>query len=202
MTGQDKDCEGEASPWVRRFLPGVALGGRIMDVACGSGRHISLALREGYAVTAIDIDCSRIRERLKEEFGSIPEQVDLLEIDLEDGSTFPVPADSCDGVIVTNYLWRPILPGIVEAVAADAGILIYETFALGNERFGKPENPDFLLKPGELIDAVTGRLTPIAYEHGRLSNPDRIVQRIAAVGWDHRWLSDPPLLGAEPKQSV
>lgn len=194
MTGQDKVVLLEASPWVRRFLPGVRAGGRVLDVACGSGRNLSLALREGYIVTGIDSDCSKARERLTGEYGRWPAGADLVEIDLEDGSPFPVPEGACDGVIVTNYLWRPILTGIVEAVAADTGLLIYETFALGNERFGKPANPDFLLKPGELIDAVAGRLTPIAYEHVRLSDPDRYVQRIAAVGRNHGWLSDPPAL--------
>lgn len=194
MTGQDKVALPEASPWVRRFLPGVRAEGRVLDVACGAGRHLSLALRAGYLVTGIDKDCSRARERLMGEYGRWPAGADLVEIDLEDSSPFPVPEGACDGVIVTNYLWRPILPGIVQAVEPDTGVLIYETFALGNERLGKPANPNFLLKPGELIDAVGGRLTPIAYEHVRLSDPDRYVQRIAAVGRYHRWLSDPPKL--------
>ena len=94
-------------------------------------------------------------------------------------------------MIVTKYLWRPILPDIVGCVARD-GLLIYETFAVGNERYGRPSNPDFLLRPGELIDAVRGRLVPIAFEHVTLSNPQRIVQRIAAVGPNHPWLRDPP----------
>lgn len=196
MAGQDKVSQvgasrDDASTWVTRFLPGVRSGGRVLDVACGSGRHLSLALRAGYVVTGIDRDCARARERLTGEYGRWPAGIDLVEIDLEDGAPFPVPEGACDGVIVANYLWRPNLAGIVEAVARD-GVLIYETFALGNARFGKPANPDFLLKPGELIDAVGGRLTPVAYEHVRLNDPDRYVQRIAAVGRDHRWLSDPP----------
>lgn len=181
----------DASEWVRGFLPGVRAGGRILDVGCGSGRHLSLALGAGYIVTGIDKDTSRARDRLTDENGRWPSNADLVELDLEDGSPFPVPEGTCDGVIVTNYLWRPILPGIVSAVS-DAGVLIYETFALGNARFGKPSNPQFLLKPGELLEIVTGRLTPIAYEHVYLQDPDRYVQRIAAVGLKHNWLRDPP----------
>lgn len=193
MTGQD-NCRSEASPWVKRFLPGVRKGGRVLDVACGSGRHLALALRQGFIATGIDRDCSKARERLARDFGGLPPGADLVEIDLEDGAPFPVPPGACDGLIVTNYLWRPILSGIVEAVEPKAGVLIYETFALGNERFGKPKNPDFLLKPGELIAAVAGRLVPLAYEHVTLRDPDRVVQRICAIGRDHGWLREPPPL--------
>lgn len=183
-----------ASDWVRRFLPGVRAGGRVLDVGCGGGRHLSLALAAGFVVTGIDKDTARARDRLTGEYGRWPAGADLVELDLEDGSPFPVAAGACDGVIVTNYLWRPILAGIVQSVAADTGVLIYETFALGNERFGRPSNPDFLLKPGELVDAVAGRLTPIAYEHVSARDPDRCVQRIVAVGKDHIWLRQPPML--------
>lgn len=186
--------ETEASEWVRRFLPGVRPGGRVLDVGCGGGRHLSLALASGYVVTGIDKHTARARDRLTREHGRWPAGADLVELDLEDGSPFPVPAGACDGVIVTNYLWRPILAEIVDAVALDTGVLIYETFAVGNERFGRPSNPDFLLKPGELMEAVAGRLTPIAYEHVSLREPERSIQRIVAVGKEHGWLSQPPWL--------
>lgn len=91
-------------------------------------------------------------------------------------------------MIVTNYLWRPLLPAIVAAVAAD-GLLIYETFAAGNEQLGRPSNPDFLLRPGELLEAVRGHLVPVAYEHVRLDDPARIVQRICAAGRRHEWIN-------------
>src|SRR5690606_27460905 len=110
--------------------------------------------------------------------------------DLEDGRPFPFRGRTFAGVIVTRYLWRPILPDIVACVACD-GLLIYETFAVGNERFGRPTNPDFLLKPGELVEIVRGSLVPVAFEHVTVVDPQRIMQRIAAVGPGHPWLDDP-----------
>ncbi len=139
----------------------------------------------GYAVTALDRDVSAVL--------SIP-GLDAIQANLEDGSPWPLGTRTFHAVIVTNYLYRPALPAIVAAVAPD-GILIYETFALGQARYGRPSNPDFLLMPGELLSAVHGRLTPFAYEHATLLNPERIVQRIAAVGPAHRWLETAPVQG-------
>lgn len=173
------------SAWVRRYLSGVPAGGRVLDVACGSGRHLRLALEHGHEVVGLDRDLSGVAD-LQEHPG-----VELVAADLEDGRPFPFRGRTFAGVIVTKYLWRPILPDIVACVAGD-GLLIYETFAAGNERFGRPANPDFLLDPGELIDAVRGRLVPMAFEHVTVIDPQRIVQRIAAVGPDHPWLQDPP----------
>jgi hypothetical protein len=110
----------------------------------------------------------------------------LIDADLEDGRPFPMAGQAFQGVIVTNYLWRPILPDIVSTVAGD-GLLIYETFAAGNARFGRPANPDHLLRPGELLDLVKGRLVVIAYEHGERNDPPRVIQRVAAVGPIHPW---------------
>lgn len=120
-------------------------------------------------------------------------RVELIEADLEGGSPWPLLGRVFDAVIVTNYLHRPLLPDIVAAVAP-RGILIYETFAAGQGRFGKPSNPDFLLRPGELLDAVRDKLIPFAYEQVMLDGP-RIVQRIAAVGPGHPWLKTPPAKG-------
>jgi hypothetical protein len=120
--------------------------------------------------------------------------VELVQADLERGSPFPFAGRCFDGVIVTNYLWRALLPDIVAAVG-DRGVLIYETFGAGNERYGKPSNPEFLLRPGELLEAVRGRLVAVAYEHLTIDAPRlAIVQRIAAVGVQHAWLRDPPRL--------
>ena len=170
---------------VRRFLRPSPPGGTLLDVACGSGRHVRFARNQGWTTTGIDKDLAGVRD-----LDGDP-HIELIAADLEAGGPFALAGRTFDAVIVTNYLWRPILPDIVAAVAP-RGLLIYETFAVGNERFGRPSNPDFLLRPGELLDAVRHRLVPIAYEHATLADPGRVVQRIAAVAPDHDWLIDPP----------
>jgi len=142
-----------------------------LDLAAGSGRHSRLLLAHGLAVTALDRDPDQQ-----------PDAPGLTKIraDLEDGSPWPLPGRRFDLVLVTNYLHRPLLPDIIGAVAP-GGLLLYETFARGNERFGKPANPDFLLLPGELLAAVAGRLVVLAYEHGQVAAPrPAVIQRIAA----------------------
>lgn len=171
------------SPWVLRWLAAVKPGGRVLDVACGRGRHIAAALAAGHTVTGIDRDVAG--NALADD-----PRVTLIAVDLETDAGWPLTGQRFDGVIVTNYLHRPILADIVRAVAAD-GVLIYETFAAGNERYGRPARPAFLLQPGELLDAVRGTLIPLAFEHGLIAGPDRIVQRIAAVGPGHPWLAAP-----------
>jgi len=175
---------GPPSPWIERFLPAIRPGGTVLDVACGSGRHLAAAAQRGLLATGIDRDISNANQ-----LGDLT-GVGLREIDLETGAPWQFAAHSFDAVIVANYLWRPILADLVATVAPN-GVLIYETFAVGNECFGKPSNPDFLLQPGELLDAVSGKLVPIAYEHLRLENPDRVIQRICALGRDHEGLSQP-----------
>ena len=170
----------QPSPWVVRFYSGIKRDGHVLDIACGAGRHFALGLSRGMRLTGIDRDLSKAAH-----FSGTP-NVQLIEADLESGGSLPFFTTTYDGVIVTNYLWRPILADIVAAVAPD-GILIYETFGLGQEKYGRPSNPEFLLRPGELIAAVAGRLQIVAYEHATLHTPHRIVQRIAAVGPDHRW---------------
>lgn len=175
------------SHWVQRFLPGVKKGGDILDVACGGGRHLRTALEQGYSVTGIDRDLSQV-----EDLGIRPD-VGLIEADLEAGRPFPLKDMRYDGVLVSNYLWRPILDDIIGCVSDD-GVLIYETFALGHERKGKPSSPDFLLKNNELLEAVLPRLTVVAYEHGlRGGDYPKIVQRIAACGPRHPWANDSPV---------
>ncbi len=176
-----------ASPWVNRYLAEIKANGRVLDVAAGSGRHTRLALAAGFQVTAIDRDISRLAD-LRDN-----SKLTILEHDLENGQPTPFGKHSnFDGIIVSNYLWRPILPDIVAAVRL-TGVLIYETFGLGNERFGRPKNPNFLLRPGELYDAVAGHLTPLAYQHVTLQDPQRVVSRICAVGDQHPWFTDPPV---------
>ena len=174
-----------ASPWVTRFLPGVAKGGSVLDIACGKGRHLRLAHAHGHPVIGIDRTLAGVADLEGQR------SITLIEADLEVGQPLPIDGQTFAGVIVTNYLWRPILPAIVAAVADD-GVLIYETFGIGNARYGRPSNPDFLLQPGELLTVAAPRLTPVAFEDVTLDNPPRAVQRIAAVGPSHRWLTDPP----------
>jgi SAM-dependent methyltransferase len=163
------------SPWVRRFAGLIPLHGPVLDLAAGGGRHTRFLLGLGYRVTAVDRDVSALAD-LREQ-----PALTILAADLEDGGSWPLGSQRFAGVIVTNYLHRPLLADIVASVAA-GGCLIYETFAVGNERFGKPSNPDFLLQPGELLDAVRGHLTVLAYENLEVAEPKpAIVQRIAAV---------------------
>ena len=177
------------SRWASMYASGVKTRGRVLDVACGEGRHFSMFIATGRKIFAVDRDLSLPRKQ----YSAVPaHQLDLLEADLEDGRAFPYIGQVFDGVLVVNYLWRPILADIIGCVADD-GVLIYETFAVGQEQFGKPSNPDFLLKPEELLEAVRGRLHVIAYEHGMERRPERVVQRICAVGPKHRWLREPPL---------
>jgi SAM-dependent methyltransferase len=166
---------GEPSSWVARFADLVPPGGRVLDVAAGSGRHTRFFQARGHPVTAVDRDSSGLADLT----GNA--EVEIVESDLESGAQWPFAGGAFDGVVVTNYLHRPLLPDIVGAVAA-GGVLVYETFALGQERFGRPKNPDFLLRPGELFEAVRGTLRVVAYEDLILEDPTpRAVQRIAAV---------------------
>jgi SAM-dependent methyltransferase len=155
-----------------RFLPLAKPDGTALDVASGSGRHSHLLLQHGMTVTAIDRD-----------IGRQPDAPGLTKIavDLETNAGWPLEGQCFDLVVVTNYLHRPILAGIIGAVAP-GGLLLYETFAIGNERFGKPSNPDFLLRPGELnAAALAGGLEVVAFEEVELGAPrPAVVQRIAA----------------------
>jgi SAM-dependent methyltransferase len=166
------------SPWVVRFAPLIT--GEVLDIACGKGRHTRYFLDRGHRVTAIDRDLAGLAD-LQTRSGLAMHQVDL-EADTTSGAqNSPLPGGSYGGVIVTNYLWRSLLPAIVAAVADD-GVLLYETFAAGNEAYGKPSNPDYLLQPGELLDSVSGKLDVVAYEHGVIETPrPAVVQRICAV---------------------
>jgi SAM-dependent methyltransferase len=166
---------GEPSSWVTRFAGLVPPGGRVLDVAAGSGRHTRFFRARGHPVTAVDRDAGGLGDLTGD-----PE-LEIVESDLESGAPWPFPGGAFEGVVVTNYLHRPLLPDIVGAVAA-GGALLYETFARGQERFGRPENPDFLLRPGELLEAVRGTLRVVSYEDLILEDPSpRAVQRIAAV---------------------
>jgi len=161
------------SPWIVRFAP-LAPAGPVLDLACGGGRHVRLFRSFGHRVTAVDRDLAGLGELAGDAF------VEAIRTDLETGAPFPLAGRAFAAVVVTNYLHRRLLPALVEAVAP-GGLFLYESFAAGNERFGKPSNPDFLLHPGELLDAVRGALRVIAYEDAVVTEPrPAAVQRIAA----------------------
>ncbi len=172
-TGSPGHGPAAASPWVARFAALVPAGGSVLDLAAGGGRHARLFLALGHPVLAVDRDI--------EPLAAIDDPgLTRLTADLE-AEPWPLAGRRFAGVVVTNYLHRPLLPLAIAAVA-EGGALIYETFALGNDAFGPPRNPDFLLRPGELLEAVGGRLAVIAYEHGKVERPrPAVVQRIAAL---------------------
>ncbi len=168
-----------ASEWVRRFAPRIPDRGAVLDVACGSGRHARLLASLGHTVFAVDRDADAIA-RLSGTTG-----IEARVADIE-GQQWPYGSQRFAGIVVTNYLHRALLPTLV-AVVAVGGVLIYETFAAGNERFGRPSNPEFLLRPGELLDAVRGHLRVIAFEDLQVELPKRaMVQRICAERGNNR----------------
>ena len=198
--------KGDASGWVKRWSHLVPVGGTVLDVACGHGRHMLWFAQRGHAVTGVDRS---------------PEAIDAVHhlgvSVLADIETGPWPLVQCahgtegtqgtgtpgttprtfDAVIVTNYLWRPLLPTIARSLAP-GGVLIYETFASGNESVGKPARPDFLLRPGELLRAFD-TLRVVAYEEGFIDGPARFVQRLTAVS-EETGLDPAPTPGQYPRR--
>jgi SAM-dependent methyltransferase len=171
------------SAWVQRWSHLVAQGASVLDVACGPGRHVRWFVQRGCRVTGVDRDADALEP--------LRSMAEVLVADIESGP-WPLAGRRFDAVVVTNYLWRELLPTLVDSVG-DGGVLIYETFSAGNETVGKPSNPKFLLQPGELltaVDAVHG-LRVVAFEDGFLTEPDRFVQRLAAVRED-KALPAPP----------
>lgn len=163
----------QPSAWVQRFASVIPAGGDVLDLACGTGRHARLLASLGYHVTAVDRDEAALNA-LRDVDAITTRRVDL------EGGAWPFEAQSFDGIVVTNYLHRPRFGALLELLKPE-GVLIYETFMVGNEAFGKPSNPDFLLRPGELLDRLAGRLFVIAFEQGQVSSPKRsVIQRICA----------------------
>lgn len=164
------------SDWVRRWghlIPDRPGGARVLDLACGHGRHSRWLMRQGHQVTAVDRDAQALAG-----LADLAPWVRTLSADLED-APWPLAGREFEAVIVTNYLWRPLLPQVLASLAP-GGLLIYETFADGNASVGRPARPEFLLQPGELLRVCAG-LRIVAYEDGFLNHPERYVQRIAAV---------------------
>ena len=146
----------------------------MLDVACGGGRHLRWLNARGFEVTGVDRDAAAVAD--------LAAQARVLVADLEN-QPWPLAGERFDAVVVTNYLWRPLWPTLRNSLA-DGGVLIYETFAVGNEVFGKPSNPAFLLRGGELLEACQG-LHVVAYEDGVLEAPRRCVQRVVAIRHPH-----------------
>lgn len=157
----------QPSAWVLAWAPRIARG-TVLDVACGAGRHARVFLERGLKVVAVD---------------RAPQAIPgarVVQADLEDGSPWPFSGERFEGIVVTNYLWRPLFPVLADSLAP-GGILIYETFMAGNERYGKPSNPQFLLRPGELLEAF-GALDVIAFEEGFVEQPrPAMIQRLCAA---------------------
>ena len=163
------------SLWVERFAPMIRAGGSVLDLACGKGRHSLLLAELGYEVDAVDRDAEALAGISAKAPGIVTRLADL------EGGSWPYHGRAFDGIIVTNYLFRPLLPVLLDALGAN-GVLIYETFMVGNERFGKPANPDFLLRQDELLDLVRPRLTVVAFEQGEVDAPrPAMVQRLCAT---------------------
>jgi SAM-dependent methyltransferase len=166
---------GEPSRWVRHWTHLVSPDGAVLDVASGGGRHARWFAAHGHPVTALDRDAAALATMQDEPL------ITTLTADLE-GAPWPLPDGAkFAAVVVTNYLHRPLFPHLLEALAP-GGVLIYETFAHGNQNVGKPSNPAFLLAPGELLDTVRPRLRVVAFQDGFLAQPrPAYVQRICAV---------------------
>lgn len=164
---------GHAAPseWVQRYAALIRPSGRVLDVACGAGRHMKLLSALG--MDCLGVDQSAVALEHARPYGEV------ICADIENGP-WPVPGRRFDAVVVTHYLWRPLLPTLVDALA-HGGLLIYETFAVGQETVGKPSRPEFLLRPGELLELARAHsLTVVAYEDVWLDSPRRRLQRLAA----------------------
>lgn len=159
------------SPWITAWAGLVPTGAAVLDVAAGNGRHTRFFAARGHRVTAVDRDMSGL---------VAAGDIEVVAADLEDGSPWPLAGRQFGAVIVTNYLHRPLFPHLFAALEP-GGVLLYETFMAGNERFGKPSRPDFLLQDGELLERVRGHFSVVAYEARMISEPKMsMVQRIAA----------------------
>lgn len=175
----------EPSAWIERFATLVPAEARVLDLACGHGRHARFFAARGANVVAVDRDATALAG-----LAGVA-RIESRMVDLESGE-WPFAGEQFDAIVVTNYLHRPSLSALLRTLADD-GVLLYETFAQGNEAYGRPTNPDFLLEPDELLRLADRRLTMIAFEQGVVSEPPpgAVVQRLAAVGLARPW---PPSL--------
>lgn len=175
LHGLPQTHAGPPSPWVSRFLPLIPSGGPVLDLACGAGRHLRALLGRGCPLTGVDRDLRGVADLL-----GTP-GLRLVTADLEDGSPWPLPGEQFAAIIVTHYLWRPLFPAILAALQP-GGLLLYETFANGHQRFGRPSNPSYLLRDGELLTLTAGSCQIVAFEQGIVASPKAaVVQRLCAV---------------------
>jgi len=163
----------QPSPWIVKHAPLIRNNGRVLDLACGSGRHAIWLAKQGYRVDALDRDAKALANM------EGMDNINVLNVDIEAGD-WPGSGQQYDGIIVSRYLYRPLLSRLDKMLKPD-GILIYETFMIGNERYGKPSNPDFLLLPNELLETYSPLLSIIAFEQGDVELPrPAVMQRICA----------------------
>lgn len=163
------------SAWVARFAAGIKPSGAVLDLACGQGRHARYLAELGFIVEGVDRDAAALAH-----LAGVAGLTNRC-ADLETGA-WPYAVRQFDGIVVTNYLYRPLFPRIASSLAP-GGVLLYETFRIGNESYGKPSNPDFLLQPGELLEfAHAHDLQVVAYEDGFSERPKpAMLQRLCAV---------------------
>ena|SRR5262245_2882656 len=170
-SGHDIDTP---SPWIERWAPLVKPGAAVLDLACGHGRHARYFAARGCSVVAVDRDQSALATLAE------IQRVQVKRADLE-GEAWPFAPACFDAIVVTNYLHRPLFASLAAALRPE-GVLLYETFMCGNERFGKPANPAFLLRPNELFEAFAGRLRVAAFEQGEVLRPKpALIQRLCAI---------------------
>ncbi len=171
----------EPSPWIARFAKLAPKTASVLDVAAGGGRHSRVFLDLGHSVTAVDKNVSALTENV------LTQNLKIVEFDMENGQSLwagngPLARQTFDVIVVVNYLYRPLFPELLAALAP-GGLFLYETFALGNEIYARPRNPDHLLKSGELLDLASSELQIVAYEHGVVENGEipGVKQRLCAV---------------------
>jgi SAM-dependent methyltransferase len=180
------------SAWIARFAPLIPPGARVLDLACGQGRHSRFLAARLCDVVAVDRDAQALAA-----LAGVP-RVTTIAADLE-GGPWPLSGQRFDAIVVANYLYRPLFPQLLDALNG-SGTFLYETFAAGNEVYGRPSNPDHLLAVDELLSLLRERLTIVAFEQGRVDGAHpAVVQRIAAVGSGRPW---PPLLPLLPPEAA
>ena len=176
MTGRNDNQDGTLKPsqWVERHAGLIRPNGEVLDLACGNGRHTRYLASLDKRVTAVDIDVSGVAALADQD------RIEIIAADLEQDA-WPLNNREFDGIVVVNYLFRPHFPSLIKALR-DGGVLIFDTFARGNEKYGRPRNPAYLLEPGELLTAFAPDLSIVAYDYGECNEPEHAVrQRLCAI---------------------